>query len=816
MPSSFTAKYRVRLRAVAVVFVVVSWPLATHAQSGTNDWPGFRGPNAAGASNQTDAFPTSGEFALKVAWKAKIGSGYAGVAVADGRAFTAFSDGTSDVLAAFDARTGAEQWRFEMDATYKGHDGSHDGPIATPMISEGIVIGLAPRGRLFALDANLGGVIWSTNLADDHNAPKPHYGFSTSPIVHDGLVMVEMGAKDATMAAFDLKTGEQRWTAGDDAMSFQSPMIMPINGQPCLLASGETTLYGIDPATGTLLWNYKHGGSGPYGAGSMTTVPAGDGRLFLAFKDDSSTVVSMSTSGGNVEFGTLWEDDAIRKSYNVPVYHDGHVYAYSTRFLTCVDAGNGEVKWRSRDPGDGFLVLVDGHLVIMTKDGSVHVVRATPNAYEERSAATVFEDVAWAHPAFAGGAIYMRSLDELVRVDVVRDSDATETVEDTSGEPKPGSKFAAALEAIRSADDKETAVTKFMAGNAECPIIEGDEWIHFVYYGPADDVALGGDMFGARQDRPMHRVDGTDLFYYSMRLEPDARVNYIFIRDYEEMTDPRNDRATTTTILGKDMELSFMPQEFEMSWVSMPRWEAPSHLDDADASRCGQLETHLLTSKPLESDVEFDVYVPAGYADGEERYPVIYVLDRAATSQRARYTQCLDNLIGVRCRPVLAVFLDSAPFMKNQQYGQMLATELIPFVDEKYRTIASPDGRAFQGMGFGAADALFAAAGDHAVARKVACQSPFVFDGMVGPLVGMYAGMQGDKPMIYLDWGKYDLRSTHENWNTADRTRELAEKLRGAGCTIKGGEANDGCDWPSWRNRTDDILAALFPLEAGK
>jgi enterochelin esterase-like enzyme len=259
-----------------------------------------------------------------------------------------------------------------------------------------------------------------------------------------------------------------------------------------------------------------------------------------------------------------------------------------------------------------------------------------------------------------------------------------------------------------------------------------------------------------------------------------------------------------------------MPQEFEMSWVSMPRWTPPAHLEDADPARRGRLETHKLTSKPLEADVEFQVYVPAGYDAGEQRYPVVYVLDRAATSERARYPQALDNLIGTKCRPLIAVFVDPAPFMKNQQYGQMLAMELLPYVDQHYRTIASPEGRAFQGTGFAAGDALFAAAGEHAVARKVACQSPFVFDGMIGPLVGMFMGMPGDKPVIYLDWGKYDLRSTHENWNTADRTRALAEKLQAAGCTIRGGEANDGCDWPSWRNRTDDILVTLFPLEGGE
>ena len=102
--------------------------------------------------------------------------------------------------------------------------------------------------------------------------------------------------------------------------------------------------------------------------------------------------------------------------------------------------------------------------------------------------------------------------------------------------------------------------------------------MHFIYRGPGTDLAIAGDVIGARTEAPMTRVDGTDLFYYSTELAPDARVNYHFIRDYMEVTDPRNPRATVTEIYGADMELLFLTAPMPVSWMSMPGWEPPAHL----------------------------------------------------------------------------------------------------------------------------------------------------------------------------------------------------------------------------------------------
>jgi outer membrane protein assembly factor BamB len=156
------------------------------ATAGGADWPGFRGARTDGKSLETGFFNSEG-VRLELVWKRPIGGGYAGVSIAGGRAITAFSDGQSDVVAAFDTGDGRELWRTPIGETYRGHDGSQDGPIPTPVVHDGRVFVLAPRGQLIALNLADGDEVWSRDLVALHGAVKPHWGFGTSPLVAAGV-----------------------------------------------------------------------------------------------------------------------------------------------------------------------------------------------------------------------------------------------------------------------------------------------------------------------------------------------------------------------------------------------------------------------------------------------------------------------------------------------------------------------------------------------------------------------------------------------------------------------------------------------------
>ncbi len=782
--------------------------------SSPSDWPAFRGPNGDGIYPTSSALAHSDGFGLKIKWKKTIGSGYSGVAVANGLVVTMFSDGKEDVVIAFDEETGAEKWRYVLGETYKGHDGSHTGPISTPAVSSsGQVFALAPRGRLVALDAKSGKETWSTELVDDHEAKKPHYGFTTSPIIMDNMLIVQMGAEKGSVAGFNMTTGERVWQACEDSVQYQSPIPYRMDRLGAyVLAVGDKKIVGLSPRTGEILWEHEHGGGGARGVGSATPVPAGKNRLFLAYKDDESTIVTVTPTESAVDVKTVWTDRSIKNSYNVPVYHDGYVYAYSSRFLTCVDAETGKSVWRSRQPGDGFLILVDQHLVIQTKEGGVHIAKASPDGYKELAHAEVFSDLSWSPPSFAKGSIFTRSMGEIARIDIqsgsVSGTPAVAVAEDLSSY-----KFGQFLATVEKASDKKAVVDRFIASQKQFPIIEGSDRIHFVYRGEADDVAVAGDIFGARQETSMTHVSGTDLFYYSMKLEPDARTNYVFLKDYDQILDPRNERKTKTIVYGKEMEMSFRGDGMEMSWVAMPAWKPARHLGEPQPARRGRVEKREMESEHLESKYPVHVYLPAGYDDSDARYPVAFVHGGKAAREKGMYVTSLDNLIGQSVAPVIVVFIELRPSATKGKYPQLFANELIPFIDENFRTHASPDTRASIGAGFSASAALLCAFGEPDVVAKVGSQSSFIFDSMRAQLDSSLKSAEKQPLQIYFDWGKYDLRNPHEAWDLADTNRKLDRLLQDKGYETLGGEANDGTGWSSWNNRTDDMFETLFPLK---
>lgn len=811
MLSRYSMLLRQPCRGLLVLMLLSGPALADSSTVARDAWPGFRGPNVDGIVSDTSVFSGRDGVTLKVAWKRLIGSGYSGIAVADGTVVTMFSDGKSDVVAAFDEATGKEKWRFEMDETYEGHDGSHTGPISTPLIGDGRVFALSPRGKFFALKLEDGERIWSSDLTADFEAKKPHYGFGTSPILLDGVVAVLLGAENAAVAGFDPATGEKRWAVGDDTIGYQTPIIWDSFGRKLLVAGGMKKLLGVDARSGEVIWDYEHGGGGARGVASLVPVPAGPNRLFLAYKDDASTVVEFAQSDEGLAVRPIWEDRSIRNSYNVPVYHDGYVYAYSSRFLTCVDAGTGKAAWRSRAPGDGFLMLVDGHLLIVTKEGSVHVAKAAPDAYQEIARVNVFNDLSWTPPAFAHGHIYVRSLGELARIDVQEGGRGAKTEELTEGLPET-SAFARFLRRVEAASDKDDVVDEFMAAHDQFPIIEGDRWVHFVYRGQAKDLAVAGDLFGARQEQPMQHLGGTDLFWHSMKLAADTRANYLFIKDFKEVLDPRNPRKTSTMIYGKEMEMSFSGAAMDMSWFAMPKWRSPDHLQTAEESRRGRLEQHDLKTELVDGGCTLDVYVPAGYDQTERRYAVAYVHGGRAALNNGKLTTSLDNIIGTTVDPIIAVFIHARARGQDEKYAEMLATELVPFVDEKYRTIPDPGARANIGHGFAAHWAFYTACAHPGLIGKIGAQSAFIFSSMKDQLTALMQDANSQPLDIYLDWGKYDLRNPHEAWDLAQSNREFAQALRGHGYKIRGGEMHDGTGWSAWRNRTDRMFAALFPL----
>jgi enterochelin esterase-like enzyme/outer membrane protein assembly factor BamB len=752
------------------------------------------------------------EGTLALGWRAKIGSGYSGVAIAAGRAVTMFSAGRDDVLAAFDVATGREFWRIPIGDTIKGRDGSFDGPISTPAIDGERVFALGPHGQLVAVELGTGRPLWRVDLVAREGARKPGYGFASSPIVVDGVLVVQIGAdKGRAVAGFDPATGARRWTVGDDVVEYQSPVMTRLGQRNLVIALGNARLLGIEPSTGRVVFDHAHGGrADPIGGASALPVPAGEGRLFVKFEAGRSTMLRLAESAdGAVTVQTLWTAPVLHTTYSPPVYYDGFLYGMNGRAtLACVDAATGQIRWRSREPGDGFVALAGGDLVVLTKDRTLHVAPASPHSWQERARIDLFSDLAWTPPSVAAGAVFARSLGELARVNwasAATPAASTAIARESIGSPR----FGRFLHEIERATDKSATVDRLLADAPNGPLVESDR-ILFLFRGDAADVGLVGDPVGQRREDPMRRVPGTDLFFYEARLDPGARITYQFVTNFEtRIPDPRNPRRVPA-ITGRA----------EASSLEMPGWREPDHLVEAPGPK-GRLErVEVSSSTRGGAKATLHVYLPAGYDQSDSRrYPTAYLLDGDGARIAGLVPRSLDRLIPTRVSPVIAVFVGAIdwkqpPVGPADEAGALFdffLKEIVPLVENRFRTVREPGGRALLGNDSTAIIAAAAAFGQPEMFGAVGLQSILLLDSPA-EFIRSQVRDPGEAPMrVYHDWGRYGHQITREGFDNLEANRRFNQFLREKGYRPVGGEALDGFGWASWRNRTDRLFETLFP-----
>ncbi len=800
----------ITLLVTAFLFAPLAGSLTPlHAEDG-NDWPAWGGPNG-NFSVKPGLLEPEQPFELKVGWKRDLGSGYSAVSVQGKMAVTMFSDSTFDYVIALNVKDGTEFWRFKIDTTFPGRWGSANGSISTPLIADDKVVGLSAAGRLFVLEQETGKLLWDTDLVTQHQAKIPFYGFATSPLLYNNALIIETGGtSNNAISAFDPNTGQVLWATSSDTVEYQSPFLLHSGDANQLVGITNRALYGLRPESGEVLWQFEHGGTThPMGAASGNLMPVGNNQFFLKNTNQGGILLKLQYANQMHQVEEVWKTKAIKGTYVVPVYHDGYLYGYNSRILNCIDVETGERVWRSRAPGDGFPIVVDGHLVVATKDGRLSVAPTSSAGYNEVASLDLFDNLVWTPASFAGGRLYLRSMTEIAAVDII----PAQTVAATAGKTEgivPMSGFAQFIKKVEQSGDKSALVDEFMAAQKEFPVIEGDDVVHFVYRGDANDMALMGDLVGWRYDRPMHHVAGTDLFYYSARLESDTRLTYKFLKDLQTpVVDSLNSRTSGTIFFGS------------ASWFSMPKWSAPNYLDSATVVQSGRIDSLQLKSAITDSTRAVEVYLPAGYdANDGTAYPIAYVHGGSGATGLGKMTTALDNLIGKRIQPFIVVYMPTfygggyREYIgsKRDTYLQVFVKEIIPLVEQAYRILPGPENRANIGHLTNAAMAFYSTFKHRELFGKLGVQSMWSDEKETKKYNELISPVAQDELQIYFEWGKYDFRSPLESMDLIESSPKVASLLKAHGFDLTGGEVHDGTGWASWKNRIDRVFETFFPL----
>jgi len=388
-------------------------------------WTDFRGPFRDGHYQQRTIrtkWPAEG---LKPLWKQPIGGGYASFVIARGRAFTIEQRGPQEVVAAYDLASGRELWANGWEALFRESLGG-DGPRATPTWADGVVYALGAAGELRALDETTGRVAWRKHILEENGATNLDWGMAASPLVVDETIVVLPGGPDGrSVVAYNRRTGARAWSALSDKQAYSSPMLVTIAGVRQLLVFSAKRLVGLTPDRGELLWEYPWRTAFDINAGQPIVV--GDNRVFLSSGyGTGAAVIELAEAPSHepapyvAQFTVreIWRNNRMKNQFTSSVLHDGFIYGLDESILACLDAATGALRWKGGRYGYGQVLLASGHLIVLTEDGELALVRATPERHEEIVRFPALDGKTWNHPAVADGVLLIRNLAEMAAFDL--------------------------------------------------------------------------------------------------------------------------------------------------------------------------------------------------------------------------------------------------------------------------------------------------------------------------------------------------------------------------------------------------------------
>jgi outer membrane protein assembly factor BamB len=387
------------------------------------DWPGFRGPArdsvVHGVRIATD-WSASPPVPL---WRRAIGPAWSSFAVQGELVYTQEQRGEEELVSCYKLHTGEPVWRHGDAIRHWDSEGG-PGPRATPTISDGRVYSFGGTGRLNALDAGSGAVVWSHDAAADAHVETPGWGFAGSPLVVGDVVIVAVSGR---LAAYDLASGERRWLGPEGGGGYSSPHLATIDGVPQVLLLRGARSTSVAPADGALLWEHK----GQPGVSIVQPALTAEGDVLVAAGDSMGgsgirrLAVAHGPAGWSVE--ERWMSKGLKPYFNDFVVHEGQAYGFDGGILACIDLANGERKWKGGRYGHGQLVLLPEQdlLLVLSEQGELALVKATPDAFAEVARVPAIQGKTWSHPALVGDVLLVRNSEEMAAFRLARSTEAS-------------------------------------------------------------------------------------------------------------------------------------------------------------------------------------------------------------------------------------------------------------------------------------------------------------------------------------------------------------------------------------------------------
>jgi outer membrane protein assembly factor BamB len=396
---------------VAPPVIAVAAEAMSEPVLGRVEWPGFRGPLRDGVihglrinTNWTTSPPVQ-------LWRRPIGPGWSSFAVQGDFIYTQEQRGDDEIVSCYRFSTGEPVWGHRDEVRFWESNGGA-GPRATPTVHGDRVYAFGATGILNALDARTGARLWSRQVATDTNRPVPTWGFASSPLVVGDVVIV---AAAGTLAGYDRTTGDHRWTGPSYGASYSSPHRVTFDGVEQVVLLGGPGATSVAPGDGTVLWTHEWE-SGAMVQPAMT--PDGDILInAIASAGGMATRrLGVTRTGGVWTVVERWTSIGLKPYFNDLVVHKGHAYGFDGSILSAINLADGSRVWKGGRYGNGQLILLADQdlLLVISEEGALALVNATPGAFTEVATYPAVDGKTWNHPVVVGDTLLVRNGAEMV------------------------------------------------------------------------------------------------------------------------------------------------------------------------------------------------------------------------------------------------------------------------------------------------------------------------------------------------------------------------------------------------------------------
>jgi outer membrane protein assembly factor BamB len=271
-------------------------------------------------------------------------------------------------------------------------------------------------------------------------------GPASSPVLDGDRLFLQIDNEEKSfLVALDTRTGNELWRVNrNERTNHCSPVVWKNKQRTELVTSGSQKVRSYDPATGKVLWELSMGGgqchASPVGDDDLLYVGCsagfggfggggfgggepggpgggrgGGGGLF-AVRAGASGDVTLKP-GETTNAGVAWSQLRGGPEDASPLVYQGYVYVLRQNggIVTCLDARTGKQVYRERIPGAASFWAspwaADGKIFCLDDSGTTHVLQAGPTF--KVLGKNKLEEMSWASPAVAGGAVFVRGVDHL-------------------------------------------------------------------------------------------------------------------------------------------------------------------------------------------------------------------------------------------------------------------------------------------------------------------------------------------------------------------------------------------------------------------